>query len=336
MRISYDDMLKKFKDILVKKGFPEEDAYQSAKIFTDNSLDGVYSHGVNRFSRVIDYIDKGHIKVGVKPEKVEGFGGYERWDGRQGMGNLNARFSMDRAIKLAKDFGIGLVALRNTNHWMRGGTYGWQAADSGCVGICWTNTLPNMPPWGGQDIRIGNNPFIIAIPRSDGRHLVVDMAMSQFSYGKIEQYKLKGSQLPIPGGFDKDGNLTTDPEAIEETSRVLPTGYWKGSSLSIALDLVAAVLSGGNSTYDIGRLGEGEDEFSISQVFIAIDQARFNLPEISDEMVTNTIEFIKSSKPVDSETTILYPGERVLKTRQENLDQGIPVNETIWKEILSL
>ncbi|NLY46323.1 MAG: 3-dehydro-L-gulonate 2-dehydrogenase [Tissierella sp.] len=332
MRIQYDDMLNEFKRILIKKGFSEQDAYLSSKLFTENSLNGVYTHGVNRFPRVIKYIDKGYIKVDKKAEKVDGFGSFERWDGNLGMGNINAKISMDRAIELAREFGIGIVALRNTNHWMRGGTYGWQAADAGCIGICWTNTLPNMPAWGAKDSKVGNNPFIMSVPRSNGQHVVVDMAMSQFSYGKIEEYRLNGKTLPVPGGYDSEGNLSTNPEAIEETGRVLPVGFWKGSSLSIVLDLIAAVLSGGRTTYDIGK--ETEDEYGISQVFIAIDQSKFNLPELTDEIINNTVNDIKESTPKNADTNILYPGERVIATRKENLEKGIPVEESIWNRII--
>ena len=101
-------------------------------------------------------------------------------------------------IELAKEFGIGCVALGNTNHWLRGGSYGWQAAEAGCVGICWTNTQPNMPAWGARDRRIGNNPFIMAVPR-EGGHVVVDIAMAQFSYGQMDNKALRGEMLPVPG-----------------------------------------------------------------------------------------------------------------------------------------
>lgn len=334
MRIKYNDMLNEFKRILIKKGFSDEDAHLSAKLFTENSLDGVYSHGVNRFLRVIEYIEKGYIKVNAMAEKIDGYGSFERWDGNLGMGNLNAKICINRAIELAKEFGVGVIALKNTNHWMRGGTYGWIAADAGCIAICWTNTMPNMPVWGAKDRRIGNNPFVISIPRSDGRHVVVDLAMSQFSYGKIEEYKLKGEKLPVPGGFDSDGNISTDPVEIEKTWRVLPIGFWKGSSLSIALDLVAMVLSGGNSTIDIGK--QMEDEYGLSQVFIVIDQSKFNTPEITDEMVTNVLNNIKDSTPVNQEIKIQYPGERTILTRKENIEKGIPVEDSIWEQILRL
>ncbi|MFK8165012.1 MAG: Ldh family oxidoreductase [Lewinella sp.] len=108
---------------------------------------------------------------------------------------------------------MGLVALRNTNHWMRGGYYGWQAANENCISILFTNTQPNMPAWGAKESRIGNNPFVVSIPRKDG-HIVLDMALSQFSFGKINDYKLKGEQLPYAGGWDEKNNLSRDPEKI--------------------------------------------------------------------------------------------------------------------------
>src|SRR5699024_1329297 len=103
---------------------------------------------------------------------------------------------------------------------------------------------------------VGNNPFCIAIPREDGP-VVLDMAMSQFSYGKIGVYRLKGEQLPYPGGFDVNGNLTTDPGTIEKTRRILPAGYWKGSGMAIALDLAAALMANGNSGSDMDERNQG-------------------------------------------------------------------------------
>ena len=334
MRIKFEEMLSEFKRVLLKKGFNEEDALESAMLFAETSCDGVYTHGVNRFLRVVEYIDKGLINVNSKAEKVEGMGSLERWTGNLGMGNLNAKSAMNRAIELSKEYGIGMVALKDTNHWMRGGSYGWQAANEGCIGICWTNTMPNMPPWGAKDIRIGNNPFIIAVPRSNGEHVVVDMATSQFSYGKIEEYKLKDQELPVFGGYDSNGKLTTDPLEIESTMRTLPIGYWKGSGLSIILDLVATVLSGGLSTTEIGK--QSIDEYGLSQVFIAIDPNKFNSKQITDSIINMVLEDLKESEAINENTKVLYPGERVIATRKDNLENGIPVIESIWDKIKSI
>lgn len=333
MRIKFDDMKNEFKRVFLKKGFTEQAAEEAALSFTRNSCDGVYSHGVNRFPRVIEYIEKGYINPGAVPEKIGSFGAIERWNGNLALGNLTAKHCMDRAMEIASEFGIGCVALQNTNHWMRGGEYGWQAAEKGYVGILWTNTQPNMPAWGAQDRRIGNNPLIIALPREEG-HVVVDMAMSQFSYGKIEEYKMLGKDLPVPGGFDHEGNLSKNPKEIEETWRVLPVGFWKGSGLSIVLDLLASMLAGGNTTHGIGKLGE--DEYALSQVFIAVSPEKLGDMAQTKEKINESIQYIKESTPASSEGEVYYPGERTMNTREENLKLGIPVDKEVWSKIKSM
>ncbi len=332
-RISFEDMKAQFKHVLIKKGCDEGTADLSAQLMTETSCDGVYSHGVNRFARVVEYIDKGYIDLKAKPTKVEGIGGFERWNGNLGLGNVNARLAMDRAIELARLHGIGCVALGNTNHWLRGGSYGWQAADAGCVGICWTNTQPNMPAWGARDRRIGNNPFIMAVPRQGG-HVVVDIAMAQFSYGQMENKALHGEMLSVPGGYDAQGQLSCDPGEIAKTGRVLPIGYWKGSALSIVLDLVATVLSGGRSTSNIGKLGS--DEYSMSQMFITLDANRIAGEDYLSSAVNEVLDNLHDSELVDPRQAVLYPGENSLAIRNTNLSNGIPVDDGVWAKIQSL
>ena len=260
-------------------------------------------------------------------------GAFQRWDGHRGFGPLNAKLAMDRAVELAKQFGIGIVALGNNNHWMRGGSYGWQAADQGCIGICWSNTCPNMPAWGGIDRKIGNNPLIFAVPRSNGEHVVIDCAVSQFSYGKLEDCRLKGISLPVPGGYDTKGNLTTDPAEIEKTRRVLPMGYWKGSGISIALDLIATILSNGNSVHKIGTFG---DEVGLTQIMIAIDPGKANSTELTDQIVNDIINDVKTSVPEKEGGQVYYPGELALKNMRENMELGIPVIEEKWNQVLAM
>ena len=260
-------------------------------------------------------------------------GAIERWDGHRGFGPLNAWRAMKRACALAKEYGVGVVALGNNNHWMRGGTYGWLAADLGCIGICWSNTMPNMPAWGGKDRKIGNNPLVMAVPRSNGEHAVIDCAVSQFSYGKIEDCHLRGVQLPVPGGYNEAGELTTDPAEIEKTWRVLPMGYWKGSGLSIVLDLIATVLTNGNSVAKIGTFG---DEIGLTQIMIAIDPGKFNTSGETDDIVNGILADVKASVPAQEGGEVFYPGEMELARIRENREQGIPVIEEVWQRVLAM
>lgn len=328
MLLPFETLKAEFKRVLLSLKFTEEKAEQCAVIFTENSRDGVYTHGLNRFPTFVQYVKDGLIKPMAEPVKESGFGAIEQWNGNLGPGILNARFCMDRAISLANENGIGCVAIKNTNHWMRGGTYGWQAAEAGLIGICFTNTIANMPPWGGIDPRLGNNPLIIAVPRPKG-HVVLDMAISQYSFGKLNLYKSKDEQLPLPGGYDNKGNLTTDPAAIIKSQRPLPIGFWKGSGLSLVLDLLATVLSQGNSTAAVTHSGS---ESGVSQVFIAIKPTRGK----TEALIEDILAYTKSSRAEKEDGGIYYPGENTLRTREKSLKEGVWVDEKIWEKVQKL
>jgi 3-dehydro-L-gulonate 2-dehydrogenase len=330
IRISFEELKSVLMQKLLKLKFSEDKADKLSEIIAESSLDGVYSHGINRFPRLFQTVTDGFVDKDAEPEKVMSSGTIEQWDGRRGPGILNAWKAMERAMELATSSGIGCVGLRNTNHWLRGGTYGWQAANAGYIGICFTNTKPNMIPWGGSDPRIGNNPFIIAIPREEG-HVVLDMAMSQYSFGKIEQYAINKMPLPYPGGFDDLGNLSTDPAIIFKNEKALPIGYWKGSALSMVLDMLTAVISGGDFSK---KVGEREEEYGLSQLFIAI-QCSFT-ENYKDQFLEEVIAYSKKSPPIKIGEEVYYPGEKTLRVRKENLEKGIPVDSMIWHKINDL
>ena len=332
IRIPFEEMKSKFKLILLKHNFTETKAEKCAEVFAVNSLEGVYSHGIYRFPRFVDYLQKRYVKPDAEPEMVHSAGALEQWNGNLGPGILNAEICSNRARELAKENGIGCVSIANTNHWMRGGTYGWKSAKKGFVFIGWTNTEKNMPAWGAKDSRLGNNPLVFAVPYKN-EAVVLDFAMTQFSYGKMEATEMANTKLPFPGGFDKEGNLTSNPSEILETRRALPIGYWKGAGLSLLLDILATVLSAGRSTKELSEL---EAECGVSQVFIAIDTKKLtNFPAI-EKTVDEIISDVKASVQDENQSAIRYPGERVVNTRKENLDIGIPVLEKIWKKILNL
>ncbi len=332
MTISYEQMEQVLYGLFLEKSFTEKRARLLARVFSENTLSGVNSHGINRVPLFIEYLEKGIVQMDAEAEKTASFGNIERWDGHRGPGIVNATKCTSRAVELAKQHGMGLVALRNTNHWMRGGTYGLQAADAGCIALFFTNTQPNMPPWGGKESRTGNNPFIVSIPREPD-HVLLDMALSQFAFGKIHNYKLKGEQLPFPGGWDDHDELSSDPEKILSKERGLPIGYWKGSALSMVLDMLATMLSAGNSTF---RIGQHKYETGISQVFLCIYPEIFGDRDLQQRLLDEIIDYTHDVEPVSPGERTYYPGERSAMNRARNLEKGIPVDEGVWRTILDL
>jgi 3-dehydro-L-gulonate 2-dehydrogenase len=327
MQVSFTDLQTLLETILLKLGFNPGKAATCARIFAENSRDGVHSHGLNRFPVFVNNIKAGLIDVEAEPEKVASTGLMEHWDGHLAPGMYSAKLCMERAIALAKEHGMGCVTIKNTNHWMRGGAYGWMAADKGCMAICATNARANMPPWGGTRVTVGNNPLVIAIPRAEG-NIVLDMSLSQFSYGKLQEYELAGRQLPVPGGYDQDGQLTKDPGAITATMRTLPIGFWKGSGLSMVIDMLVAGLSQGRSVAQITKQGQ---EYGVSQFFLCMDGKN-----LDPDMINEAIEFTRRNPLAAGARSIYYPGEQTLQKRERSEKEGITVNDKIWEEVKSL
>jgi 3-dehydro-L-gulonate 2-dehydrogenase len=146
----------------------------------------------------------------------------------------------------------------------------------------------------------------------------------------MQMAALKGEELPVYGGYDREGQLTKNPSAILDTTRTLSIGYWKGAGLSLLLDIVAAVLSAGLATHVISKQGV---EKGLSQVFVAIDLQQLQNYRSIEACIQNIIEDYKQSV---AESEVLYPGERVQRTRAANKEKGIPVVRKVWEEIEAL
>ncbi len=331
-RIPFQVLQDEYIRVLLKTGFAPERAALVARRFTENQRDGVYSHGLHRFPSFFASIRANGIDIHATPVKAGGLGAIEQWDGNMGVGLWNAHVVMGRAVELARTHGMGCVALRNTNHWMRAGAYALQATEAGCVGICWTNTIPLLPPWGSAGVRIGNNPLAIAVPPAE-RPMLLDMAMSQYSNGKLEVLHQRGQKLPLAGGYDAEGTLTRDPGAILAARRAVPIGYWKGSALAVMLDTLAALLSGGLSSHQIARLGS---ERSVSQVFIAIDVMALSGESALADLVKSVVDDLHQATPLSKDEAVRYPGEGMIRIREESQKIGVLVEETQWAALRAM
>lgn len=310
MKVTFEELKGAFYRVLRSRNIAEDTADACAEMFARTTESGVYSHGVNRFPRFIQQLDNGDIIPDAKPQRVTSLG----------------------AIELASDHGIGLVALRNANHWMRGGSYGWQAAEKGYIGICWTNSIAVMPPWGAKECRIGTNPLIVAIPSTP--ITMVDMSMSMFSYGMLEVNRLAGRELPVDGGFDDNGQLTKEPGVIEKNRRILPMGYWKGSGLSIVLDMIATLLSNGSSVAEVTQ--ENSDEYGVSQIFIAIEVDKLIDGATRDAKLQRIMDFITTAERADDNVAIRLPGHEFTKLLDDNRRHGITIDDSVWAKIQAL
>ncbi len=317
--LDYETIRETLHGVLCKFGFREPDAEWIATLCADNSCAGVASHGVHWFPGLIGRTERGQVDKDAEAVCEASLGALERWDGRHAPGPVTARRATDRAIELAGASGVGAVAVRNTNHWARPGWYGAHAAGKGFGLICWTNTVPNMPAEGSAVPSLGNNPIVIAVPGNPAP-VVTDIAMSQFSYGRLNEYAARGEPLPVVGGCDIEGNPSRDAAAILKSGRLLPVGYWKGTALSFALDVLAASLSGGACTAEVSARGEK----GVSQVFVA-----FVIESDHGAHVLST-----ASGLVKAAGNSRYPGEGSYATYMDRRRNGVPVDDEVWERIL--
>ena len=141
---------------------------------------------------------------------------------------------------------------------------------------------------------------------------------------------MRGESLPVEGGFDSEGHLTRNPEAIEVSRRPLPIGYWKGSGLALMLDLIAGMLSGGSTTHQIAP--EPVKETRLSQVFLAVDPA-FAAGGASPAQIADQVIMELQRQAHAAGEDLRYPGQRVMQVRQESLEKGVPVEPAIWRQV---
>lgn len=334
MRLTFEEIYSEIKRVFMKYGMDEARADLCARVHAEANNDGIFSHGTNRVVRFVDYLKDGWVDPNAVVNIEKDMGAIRVVNGNFGPGISNAMAATDMAIELADSYGIGMVGLKNTTHWMRGGSYGLHAARKGYVAIMWTNTESCMPPWGGKSCKIGNNPLIMAMP-GEPEPIVLDMAMSQYAYGKLEVTRQAGKNLPFPGGFNTDGELTDVPSEIEESRRILPMGYWKGSSLAVMLDILGAVLSGGIGASDIDKTGKGSCG-GASQIFIVIDPSRILDKEKMFELIRKEIAHIKSAELDEHARGIIAPGEDYIIFRADHEKNGIFVDDSVWSEIKAL
>jgi len=328
-RISSDRLVSHLTSLFAAERVADIRARRLAELFTQASADGVWSHGVHRVPGLIKLLRQGEIAdTQCDPRLIASFGALHRYDGLGGLGPLNAEFCIDRAMDLADIHGVGCVGLRNTRHWGRPGNCGWRAAERGFLLICWTNTPPNMSAWGDLSgtRTIGNNPLVMAAPGDRGEHLVLDMALSQFSFGRLETHRAENQPLPVVGGTDAAGSATTDAAAILNGGRVWPIGFWKGSGLAILLDAFAAILADGAATHS---LTPGNDDLGVSQVFVAFNPQRLGGVAAS-ERTREILHQLSVASP-----QCRYPGQAALAQRRRSEMEGVYVRDDIWRELAS-
>lgn len=337
VRIPEEELFSFVFKVLVKLGVPEK----HAKIVADNlimaDLRGIESHGVQRLKRYVDGILSGGINISPRIEVLREGASYALIDGDEGLGQVVGYSAMRLAIKKAGDSGIGVVAVRNSNHYGIAGYYALMAAREGMIGISMTNSRPLVAPTGGMERFLGTNPIALAAPAKD-KPFLLDMATSVVPIGKLEVYRRKGKPIPEGWAIDQEGNITTDVEAVFNGGALLPLGGFgelfgghKGYGLSLMVDILSGILSGGTWSRHVRNTDEKHSE--VDHFFMAINVEAFTPLEEFRERMSRMIEEIRSSKRHPGFERIWIHGEKGFLTQETRLRIGIPIYKKVLKEL---
>ena len=327
------------KQIFQAFGFSEPDSLQISEVLLMADLFGVESHGISRIMKYYRLLKNGIVNVHAIPEKLFETGISAVYDAKSGMGQIAGTLAMREAIKKAKENGIGLIEVRNANHYGIAGYYALMAAEEGMIGVSMTNTEAIMVPTFSAQALLGSNPIAIAVP-TGGVPFLYDGATTVITRGKLELYKKLGKQLPYDWAVDENGEISHDPEQVltcissKRGGGILPVGGagedqggYKGYSYALICEIFTSVLAGGVPSMQKKELGD------TSQCFYALDPGLFGNREETEKRMQQLLEEIHAAKRASNQPHIYTPGEKEFQRAQERKEHGIPVNEKTAEEL---
>ena len=338
-RIWFEDLRSFCQQAYMKAGVPEEEAYIVADLLARSDLRGVETHGVMRLPIYIKRLQKGYVRIEARLTYLKDKGPVGFAEAHGSLGHVIAHRAMQRAIEKAEEYGIGWVSVKDSGHFGVAGLFAMMAAEKDLIGYVCTNSAPMMAPLGGRERIIGNNPLSYAFQAGQYPPVVVDFSCSVVASGKLILARKKGERIPLGWAYDKDGQPTEDPyEGYEGGGSLAPMGAHKGYGLTVAHEILTAVLTGGKWTRNIKSLYE-EDKTGIQGTchsFMALDPECFIGREAFKENLDRYIKSIKDSGQAKGVSEILMPGEPEFRTESEGLKEGIPLASNTVDELISL
>jgi LDH2 family malate/lactate/ureidoglycolate dehydrogenase len=321
--------------VLEAVGVPAADAELVAESLVEADLWGHQSHGVMRLSWYVNRIRAGVMRSVTAPETLADMGAVVVVDGRDGVGQVLAAYAARTAVGRARDHGVGVAAVRNSNHFGTAAYFTRMAANDGCVGILTTNASPAMAPWGGREKTIGTNPWSIAAPAGKYEVVVMDIANTAVARGKVYLARQRGEQIPPGWAIDSDGVPTTDPAAAIN-GVILPMAGHKGYAISLMMDVLSGVLTGSAFGSAVHGPYEFDQRSGCGHLFIALDVAAFLEYDTFIGRVEQLIDEVKSVPPARRVNEIFFPGELEARAKAQNATRGLTLPTQTVEDLRNL
>lgn len=348
--VAFDTMEQFMVDAFKAVGMPEEDAKICADVLITSDKRGIDSHGVGRFKPFyVDRIREGIINPVTNIKVVKEGPTTAVLDGQNGMGHVIGKRAMELAIEKAANYGMGMVAVRKSNHYGIAGYYSMMAIEKGMIGITGTNARPSIAPTFGVENMLGTNPLTFGMPTDEKFPFVLDSATSIAQRGKIEVYGREGKPLPEGWVIGEDGTARTDTEQVLKDlvtggAALAPLGGigeelagYKGYGYATVVEILSAALQGGAFLKALTGLDNGKKvPYHIGHFFIAIDIESFTELDTFKKTTGDILRELRASKLAPGQERIFTAGEKEYIAWQYRKDKGVPLNEAIQRDIIQL
>ncbi len=348
--LSFDALENYMKSIFMAVGVPEEHASICADVLIESDKRGIDSHGIGRLKPIyIDRIREGIINPMTDIRVIKEGLTTAVLDGNNGMGQVVSKYAMQLAIDKAKTYGLGMVAVRNSNHYGIAGYYATMATEQGLIGITGTNARPSIAPTFGVENMLGTNPLTFGIPTDEAFPFVLDCATSITQRGKIEVYQRLGKTLPEGWVIGQEGEARTDTEQVlvdlvTGGAALTPLGGigdvlggYKGYGYATVVEVLSAALQGGAFLKALSGVHDGQKvPYALGHFFMAIDVEAFTTLESFKKIAGDIMRALRNSQKAPGYDRIYTAGEKEYVAYQERLNTGVPINEPLEKDIEKL
>ncbi len=342
---SYETLNRFCTDVFHNFGFSDDEGKIIKDVLLTADLYGIESHGMQRMVRYHKGIEKGTIHPTAKPEVVFETPVSAVIDGHSGMGQLNAYFAMNKAIEKAKTTGVGIVSVRESNHFGIAGYYAKMASDQGLIGVAATNSEAIMVPTFGRKAMIGSNPIAVAVP-ADPFPFLFDASTTVVTRGKLEMYNKAGKPLPDGWALDANGNPCSDAPTVlsnivaKKGGGIMPlggndplTGSHKGYGWGMVCEILSSILSNGVNSDQCCTF---KDKTGICHGFIAVNPSFFGDAEAIKKNFSDYLQRLRESPKAEGQEQIYTHGEKEIFAEKDRRENGIPVNDNTMVELSNL
>lgn len=333
----------------MKMGASEDDAYYVADNLVTSNLRGIDSHGVGRLKRYVEGIQSGYIIPDAKPIVEKDSPVISNINAMNGLGQPAGVYGMNLAIEKARNTGVGIVTVHESNHYGFAGYYAMMALEHDLIGISMTNSEPLVVPTFSKNSMIGTNPIAFAAPTHLERPWVMDLATSVVPSGKLEVHDRLGKEIPSGWATDETGKSTTDPAQVLKNlyrglgeGGIFPLGGegelhsgHKGYGLAAMVEVLCAILSGANFLRDASFMKDGKPRHpKIGHFFMALDPSYFIDVDLFKKRMDDMINQFKTAERADGQSRIFVHGEKEYEEHDRRELNGIPIDEKTIESLL--